>query len=296
MGLVELAANPEMLVDSLVAIVNAPSLVGELAVAEVQEINQLYNQFKEDIEQGGWSASSDAGESIGRIAAKVLAIVGGATGAVKVTKEVIKGVKDKIDGNNNGPDLEWDVAGGNNEHNNSGNNDNEDNNGNNTDPENNATARNNTNTTNTDAPVNTISDDMRADPYHPDWQRYDGNAPRSVGADVSDLSFNPRQGSNGINQATYNDRNYEINTGHAWDSGHQSGVSPSSTGVSQNRPQSEIIRDLDSLVDSNSSAIPTPSAGMKNFDRTITVDGVSFGYRSVRLPDGTYRVTTFWAN
>ena len=25
---------------------------------------------------------------------------------------------------------------------------------------------------------------MKADPYHPDWQRYVGNEPRAVGADV----------------------------------------------------------------------------------------------------------------
>ena len=29
-----------------------------------------------------------------------------------------------------------------------------------------------------------VTDEMKADPYHPDWQRYAGNEPRAVGADV----------------------------------------------------------------------------------------------------------------
>lgn len=31
---------------------------------------------------------------------------------------------------------------------------------------------------------------MRADPYHPDWQRYNGTEPRAVGADVTTPNFN----------------------------------------------------------------------------------------------------------
>lgn len=29
-----------------------------------------------------------------------------------------------------------------------------------------------------------VTDEMKADPYHPDWQHYTGNEPRAVGADV----------------------------------------------------------------------------------------------------------------
>ncbi|QKZ05119.1 hypothetical protein [Pseudomonas eucalypticola] len=32
--------------------------------------------------------------------------------------------------------------------------------------------------------LTTITDEMNADPYHPDWQRYVGGEPRAVGADV----------------------------------------------------------------------------------------------------------------
>ena len=30
----------------------------------------------------------------------------------------------------------------------------------------------------------TVTDEMKANPYHPDWQRYAGSEPRAVGADV----------------------------------------------------------------------------------------------------------------
>lgn len=32
--------------------------------------------------------------------------------------------------------------------------------------------------------LTTVTDEMKASPYHPDWQRYVGSEPRAVGADV----------------------------------------------------------------------------------------------------------------
>jgi len=54
-----------------------------------------------------------------------------------------------------------------------------------------------------------------------------------------------------------------------------------------------IVHDLDAFV-AGGGTVPPP--GSTNFDRILTVNGAHVGYRSVSLPSGEVRVTTYWVN
>ncbi|UAA37614.1 hypothetical protein KIH87_12930 [Paraneptunicella aestuarii] len=95
-GLVDMLANPQQLVDSLQAIIDDPALLAEVAENEVKEIQELLQNFEEQLEIAGWDGANEAGENLGRITAKIVALVGGAAGAAKVTKSIVKGIKDTI--------------------------------------------------------------------------------------------------------------------------------------------------------------------------------------------------------
>ncbi len=97
----------------------------------------------------------------------------------------------------------------------------------------------------------------------------------------------------GIRDASFGGRSYSVNTRHSWGHGHKSGIAPSGTGVSMDALESAFVKDLDDFVQNGGTV---PPAGAGNFDRTITIDGASYGYRSTTLPTGEVRITTYWVN
>ncbi len=67
--------------------------------------------------------------------------------------------------------------------------------------------------------LTTITDEMKADPYHPDWQRYVGNEPRAVGADVvRGVAKGSSGAESAINQGRLNSQLLaeEVASGHAF--------------------------------------------------------------------------------
>lgn len=71
---------------------------------------------------------------------------------------------------------------------------------------------------------------------------------------------------------------------------------PASTGLGPDRIEQEIIDDTYAFMDGGGT-VPTPGPGFLGpLERTVTIDGKSFGYRLTRTSDGVYRVATYWYN
>ncbi|WPB79530.1 polymorphic toxin-type HINT domain-containing protein [Archangium violaceum] len=126
------------------------------------------------------------------------------------------------------------------------------------------------------------------------------SAPGSDGPGVlvhNTCTFTTRTTSNGastgIRETTVDGRTFSVNSDHAWSRGHKSGVKPSSTGVGQDALESAMVKDLDGHLKAGGTV---PAPGRTNYDRTLTVDGKQFGYRSVSLPSGEVRITSYWVN
>jgi len=82
--LVEVLSDPTQAVEGLKALLNDPSLIKGIAQAELDEVKQLLTDFETNYEIAGVSGAFDAGENLGRIAGKVIALVGGAATGVGV--------------------------------------------------------------------------------------------------------------------------------------------------------------------------------------------------------------------
>ncbi|MCV2884698.1 filamentous hemagglutinin N-terminal domain-containing protein [Aestuariibacter sp. AA17] len=95
--LVELVQSPAQLVAGLKAIVEDPTLIAEGMKAEVEEVEKLLASFDVNFEEAGWDGANAAGEDLGRVTAKVVALVGGAAGAAKVGGKIVSKVAAKLD-------------------------------------------------------------------------------------------------------------------------------------------------------------------------------------------------------
>ena len=80
--LVEALSNPKEAVEGLKALLNDPSIIGDVAQAEFDEVKSLLTDFETNYELAGVDGAFDAGRNLGNIAGKAIALIGGtATGA-----------------------------------------------------------------------------------------------------------------------------------------------------------------------------------------------------------------------
>ena len=79
--LVEVLANPSQAIEGIKALLNDPSLIVNVAQAELDEVKGLLADFEREFERAGLDGAFGAGESLGQVAGKAIALIGGtATG------------------------------------------------------------------------------------------------------------------------------------------------------------------------------------------------------------------------
>ena len=83
-GLVTALANPGQAIEGLKALFDDPSLIKDMAQAEVQEMKDLLNNFETNYEAAGTSGAFNAGQNLGKIAGKAIALIGGIGSGVGV--------------------------------------------------------------------------------------------------------------------------------------------------------------------------------------------------------------------
>ena len=92
-GLVEVLSNPAEAVEGLKALLNDPSIIGEVAEAELNEVKSLLVDFETNYELAGADGAFNAGRNLGNIAGKAIALIGGtATGVGGVALGTSKAV------------------------------------------------------------------------------------------------------------------------------------------------------------------------------------------------------------